>query len=829
MKRNNLLGLLSGLLMPLFMQAGQGEGGQPLSFKFAENTSRVPVETMQPFNVDSMLTVAHQQDAVKGPYKFGYNHFVNINLRNSGVWQNLPDGTRFWRVAIKCPGAVSVNLAFNNFHIPEGGKLFVYSTDRQQILGAFTSTSNFADQLFGTELITGEEVMVEYIEPAAVAGQGTMNIYRITHGFRGVSEYVNNVSRGFGDSGACNNNANCPGGASWSDQKRSVVCLVSGGSEFCTGALVNNTCQDGTPYVLTADHCGSADGSWVFRFNWESSGCSNPTSNPTSQSLSGGTARASNPGSDVHLCQINTTPPANYNVYYSGWSNLNVPADSACCIHHPAGDIKKITWARNPTISSTYGSADCWRTTQWTSGVTEPGSSGSPLFDQNHRIVGQLFGGPSACNVPASSLNDYYGKFSYSWNTGTTPATRLRDWLDPCNTNPTTLDGYDPNTPTAALDAQMAAVVSPAGAYNSCSATQTENVVVTLRNAGLNTLTSCTINWQVDTNAPTAFNWTGSLTTSQTALVTLGTLTLPTGTHTITVTVSNPNNGTDGNAANNTSASTFTFTVIGTAALPVAENFQNTPFPALDWQIDNPGNGITWTRSTTVGNGSTASMFMDNFNTDTRGTQDSYITPVLNFASVTAPATLTFDVAYARYSATYSDTLGAYISTDCGVTWTQVFLKSGTTLSTAPDNTNAFTPNNSQWRTETVNLNSYIGQASVRIALRCMGGYGNFLYVDNINVTVGTLGINELSTTAPAVYPNPSAGGLFTVDFSNTAAGNVQWSVMNVAGQIVKMGQQNNPTLMPLDLSALAPGVYFLQVNTQQGVTTQRITITAQQ
>lgn len=829
MKKNKFTGILAGLLTPLLMYAGQGEGGQPLSFKFSDAATRVPVAVTPAFNVDSVMNAALQQDAVKGPYKFGYNHYVNYNLRNSGVWQNLPDGTRFWRIGVRCPGALSVNLAFNNFHMPEGAKLFVYSADRTQLLGAFTSTSNFADQLFGTELITGEEVVVEYNEPAAVSGQGTLNIYRVTHGFRGVAQYVSNISRGFGDSGSCNNNANCPGGASWSDQKRSVVCLVSGGSEFCTGALVNNTCQDGTPYVLTADHCGSADGSWVFRFNWEASGCTNPASSPSSQSLSGGTARASNPGSDVHLCQINSAIPSNYNVYYSGWSNANVIADSACCIHHPAGDIKKITWARNQTISANYGSADCWRVGQWTSGVTEPGSSGSPLFDQNHRIIGQLFGGPSACNVPASSLNDYYGKFSTSWNTGTTPATRLRDWLDPCNTNAVTLDGYDPNTPTAALDAQMAAVVSPAGNYSGCSATQNENVVVTLRNAGTNTLTSCTINWQIDTNAPTAYNWTGSLNTSQVASVTLGNIALPAGSHTLTVTVSNPNNGTDGNAANNTTVSTFTFTVIGTAMLPLAEGYQSTPFPALNWEISNPNGDVTWARSTTVGNGSSASMFVDNFNTDTDGKTDSYITPVLDFSSVTAPASVTFDVAYARYSSTYSDTLGVYITTDCGVTWTQVFIKGGTTLATAPDNTNAFTPNASQWRTETVNLNSYIGQASVRIAVRNIGGYGNFLYVDNINITVGSLDVNNLSTAAPAVYPNPSAGGMFTVDFSQTPVAAVQWSVLNVAGQTVKAGQQNNPTLMPLDLSVLAPGVYFLQIQTDAGVSTQKISITAQQ
>lgn len=814
-----------GLLLicgSLFAQ--RGENGSPVSEKFDKENLQVPFITMPGFNLDSVQRAAAYQDSVKGPYMFGFNHYGNYNPGNSGAWMEFSNGDRIWRLGINSPGAVSLNLAFTGMRLPEGAHVFVYSSDRSTVLGAFTSAQMNPDAMFGTELIESESVIIEYFEPAAVRGQGWMNLFRITHGFRGVAEYVYNMTRGFGDSGNCHNNVVCPGGNAWADQTRSVVCLVSGGSEFCTGALINNTCNDGTPYVLTANHCGTADGTWVFRFNWQSATCNNPGSNPSSVSLSGGTPRAQWAGSDFNLVQINSAIPSNYNVYFSGWNRNNAVVDSSTCIHHPAGDIKKISWARNPTISSTYGGADCWRTTQWTSGVTEPGSSGSPLFDPNHRIIGQLYGGPSYCGAPTGSLNDYYGKVSTSWTGNNTNSTRLSNWLDACNTGVTVLDGYDPNAPTVALDAQMSSVNSPSGIYNVCSGSVTENVVVTLRNAGTSTLTSCDISWQLDANTPTVYNWTGSLNSNSTVQVTLGSLTLPTGSHTITVVVSNPNNGTDGNAGNNTSTSTFTLNVLASAMPPVAEGFQSTPFPAANWTLVNPA-GVTWTRSTTTGFNSSASMNIDNFNNDTRGQSDDLRTPPLDFTNSIGPATLTFDVAYARYSATYSDTLGVYVSTDCGVTWTQIFLKGGTTLATVADNTNAFTPTANQWRAESINISSYMGQSGVIFAVRAIGGYGNFVWVDNINITTGTSSVMENPAGAVNVYPNPSNDGLVNIDFGGAVESEASVRVLNTLGQEVQNNTYNNVSKVQLNLPAASEGFYLIEVTTPTGTTVRRVAV----
>ena len=142
---------------------------------------------------------------------------------------------------------------------------------------------------------------------------------------------------------------------------------------------------------------------------------------------------------------MSSIPPANYAVYYAGWNKQDTAADSGACIHHPSGDIKKISYSNQQFVSASWSGtpADSHWQVFWSDGVTEPGSSGSPIFDQYNLVVGQLHGGPSACG--ASQLWDFYGKFAMSWNYGGTAATRLRDWLDPAGIAGDTLHGWDPN------------------------------------------------------------------------------------------------------------------------------------------------------------------------------------------------------------------------------------------------------------------------------------------------------------------------------------------------------------------------------------------------
>ncbi|MFD1160859.1 trypsin-like peptidase domain-containing protein [Hwangdonia seohaensis] len=267
----------------------------------------------------------------------------------------------------------------------------------------------------------------------------------------------------FGNSGNCQVDINCPEGSAWQDIKRSVVKIIINGTGLCSGALINNTAEDETPYILTAAHCiceqNDAENS-VYIFNYESPTC-NGVDGSVSQSISGADVRSTSTPSDFSLLELSTGIPNSYDVYYAGWDRRNVISNSGVGIHHPMGDVKKIsTYNVATTDSNCMGfnrdngcgnffvpNENFWRV-NWVStanghSVTESGSSGSPLFNDHSRIIGQLWGAGfcnnTNCTNPGADTGNY-GKIFSSWD-GANAQSRLRDWLDPGNTGNTVLDG----------------------------------------------------------------------------------------------------------------------------------------------------------------------------------------------------------------------------------------------------------------------------------------------------------------------------------------------------------------------------------------------------
>ena len=373
---------------------------------------------------------ARAAQGIKGPWRFGINHITDLGLDNSGVWSVLPNGDRVWQLGIECPAAFSINFEFNTYVVPEGARVFVHTPNGEH-MGAFTAASNGGFTEMGVAPMTGDRITIEYIEPAAVAGQGDLRIRQVTHAYRDIM----GTTKGLNDSGACNNNVICPEGDPWRAQIRSVAMIVTGGGGVCTGQLMNNCAQDETPYFLTANHCldGFNPATALFRFRWESPTCT-PTQNaPTNKVISGSQLLANNAGSDMAFLQLNGTPQESWEVFYSGWNKGTTAATSVTAIHHPSGDIKKISFEEQPVTTASYGGAQCWRVAAWDDGTTEGGSSGSGLWDQNGLLVGQLYGGQASCSF---NVNDYYGKFNVSFPF-------LQQWLGDCGT---TLPGLDPAT-----------------------------------------------------------------------------------------------------------------------------------------------------------------------------------------------------------------------------------------------------------------------------------------------------------------------------------------------------------------------------------------------
>ena len=386
------------------------------------------------------------------PYRVGLPLAVSYNLHNSGHWQSVGDSMRVWRLQLHASGAKAMTVSYDKFWIPEGAKFFVYNADKTFCIGAFTSINNKGTREipvdFATGFVAGEDIVLEYYEPIGVE-TGIVSVERVIYVYKNVLVTQSNVMRGVtpGISKSCNVNINCPEGASWQKEKRAVAAIYNGNGGLCTGALISNT--GNKDYFLSANHCFSggydAQGTnqmnqLIFYWNYESPDCSNTyIYNPPSSA--GAKLVANNSHSDFALLELTESVKnvTGYIPYYLGWTRSSIAATNAVGIHHPRGDIKKIS-IENDAVTS-YNSSINWtdgtvseKNTHWKVGfdigTAEGGSSGSPLMNQNHLVIGQLHGGDNGC----APVTKYYGRFDVSWDYGSVATRRLKDWLDANNT-----------------------------------------------------------------------------------------------------------------------------------------------------------------------------------------------------------------------------------------------------------------------------------------------------------------------------------------------------------------------------------------------------------
>ena len=392
-----------------------------------------------------------------GPFRFAVPVETYFTTVNSGTWQDVPGGGRLWRLVIDSSGAENLNLAFTRFDLAERAKLWIYDPAGDRVEGPYTSADRSDEGRFFTPIIQGEEIVIELFIPEGAydAGEetpdGGITIGRVNHGFRGLG----GPDKAGGDKqGTCNIDTVCPAGNAWHDQIRSVARYTIDGTGSCSGQLLTNTDNDFTPYFLSAFHCGVSvdnDDTLVFYWNFESPNCGDLSGGSLTDNQSGSTFRAGWADSDFLLVELGADPDPASNVYFSGWNATGATPGSAVAIHHPSGDEKAISFENEGLSSTAYfsdtadASANHWRVSDWNVGTTEPGSSGSCLWNPDDELcVGQLHGGEAACS---NDDPDWYGKLSVSWEGGGSSATRLRDWLNPANDGMLTNLGDEPSDP----------------------------------------------------------------------------------------------------------------------------------------------------------------------------------------------------------------------------------------------------------------------------------------------------------------------------------------------------------------------------------------------
>lgn len=394
---------------------------------------------------------ARRTGAERVPFRVAEPVAVSYTLDRDGTREVLADGGTLWRLRATSPGAVFVSFMLSGVRLPAGAELRFYSVDRAWESGSYTAAINNAFGRFGSPAIPGESGVIELYVPAGAAFAPSLVVESVSHGYRDFNNFRSVPFRHGGDEltpaiealGACEVDVNCPEGSGWQADKRAVARTYDG-RFLCTGQLVNNARQDCKNYFLTANHCVSRSqtaAGMVFYWNFENSTCGGSGA-PTNLTTTGAAVRATHTSSDFTLLELNSAPPAAFNVYYAGFNRSAAAPASAVAIHHPTGAAKKISFENDPVedggnFSGGWGGTH-WRIVGWDVGTTEGGSSGCGLWNSSHQVVGQLHGGTADC----SGGWDEFGKLSSSWGLG------LASWLDPDNSGVVSVNGKESSTCT---------------------------------------------------------------------------------------------------------------------------------------------------------------------------------------------------------------------------------------------------------------------------------------------------------------------------------------------------------------------------------------------
>ncbi len=401
--------------------------GQPPALRHAAPLpADVPVHVLPAPDVERL----RQEDRERGQWPMRYGALIPLALSSddAGAWQTLPTGELVWRLRIASPGALSLGVLFDRFELPESGKLWLYDRARTQVVGAFTSEARQPNGMLAVQPVLGDELWLEYEQDPGDPGRLALRVGEAVHDYVGILDRMLVEEPLALMGGGCLVDANCPQANRYYDIKSSVIMVLMGGG-LCSAGLLNNTANDGTPYFLTAHHCGNMT-NVVAVFDYERTGCETGSSSQ-SRTISGATLLASSPLYDSQLYRLSSAPPRTHKPFYAGWDRNAEQPKKAISFSHPSGAPRK--FARDDQAPK---SQDTRFQVLWEVGKLEGGSSGSPLFNANKRIIG-----PACCvtDFNCASQTAWYGRFDLFWanhNLGT--------WLDPLATGALSIEGYDP-------------------------------------------------------------------------------------------------------------------------------------------------------------------------------------------------------------------------------------------------------------------------------------------------------------------------------------------------------------------------------------------------
>lgn len=420
-------------------------------------------------------------------------------------WQDMAQGGKMAAISITSPQATGLRLGVLIESLPAAAILRFYSQksdDAIEVSGADIlkliklnvdagdKTENA--RIYWSPLIAGEEVTVEIdlptgTDPAAVS----ISIPRLSHMYKTLKAPGGGLAEEVGQSGSCEIDATCY--SDWSNESKATAQMTytrssDGTSRLCSGTLLNDRASDFTPYFLSANHCISDQttaSTLITNWFYRSASCNSGTLNPSYRVLSSGaTLLYQSADTDTSFMRLNSAPPAG--VTFAGWAPAQTGV-SVTGVHHPQGDLQKISFGSVQAYAScTFDAVKdvfyCANTLGgslgivFSTGIVEPGSSGSGLFMMNngrHYLIGQL----SASNLSCGSPNGmaYYGRFDVAYNAA------LQNWLNA--SPPIAVNG------ASVMQFSSRATVTPSNAvYGSFQIVNPTNLYIAVRGPSLGTL-----------------------------------------------------------------------------------------------------------------------------------------------------------------------------------------------------------------------------------------------------------------------------------------------------------------------------------------------------
>ncbi len=443
--------------------------GLAVDYEIAEIATLPSAKSLRVIEISEPdVTGLIEEDLTKprsAPLRYAAFVTAKASLVEENDW-NFEQDEAVQYVSIQGRSAKSLELIFSEFWLPHGATLSFFDPNepRERLVYSDSDNPKANSTRLHSTIFPRSNMIVEVRVPRALTSQVKLQLEEVGYGYRA-----------FGGpqpkSLSCNVDVACPEGDAVRNEIRATTFLryrFGFSGYLCTGQMINNVNADRSPYLLTSNHCRldlAAPENITVYFNYESRECRIPGSTASGRSLSlssftdlitGGRVVSRNQQSDFALLLLDDPPPNQFDAYYVGWDNRDIAPSMATAIHHPGGNEKRVSVEFDPVVEgdtdvelgSDFGGEEFtllagtyWQVLEWDVGITELGSSGGAMYNQNNHLVGQLSGGALFRCPGAEEGPDLFGKFSLSWDFGDSPTSRLRDWLDPNNTGAQTLNG----------------------------------------------------------------------------------------------------------------------------------------------------------------------------------------------------------------------------------------------------------------------------------------------------------------------------------------------------------------------------------------------------